>query len=62
MEKIFLKNGGRPHWGKMHNLKAGQLSELYPHWADFQKQRALMDPDGVFETPYMKDLWKPVTS
>ncbi len=58
IEKIFLRHGGRPHWGKMHSLKAAQLSQLYPRWSDFQKQRALMDPDGVFETSYMKDLWR----
>ena len=58
MEKIFLKYGGRPHWGKMHSLKAAQLKPLYPNWDDFQKQRSIMDPDGLFETDYMRGLWR----
>lgn len=57
MEKIFLKYGGRPHWGKMHSLRGPQLSELYPHWNDFHRVRQTMDPSGVFETDYMKELW-----
>ncbi len=58
MEKIFLKYNGRPHWGKMHTLRAKELSVLYPRWKDFQKQRELMDPDGIFETSYMTQLWR----
>jgi len=57
MEKIFVKYGGRPHWGKMHTLRGPQLARLYPHWDDFQRVRKQMDPDGVFETSYMKELW-----
>lgn len=57
MEKIFLKHGGRPHWGKMHTLKGPQLAPLYPHWNDFHRVRQQMDPQGVFETEYMKELW-----
>ena len=57
MEKIFLKFGGRPHWGKLHSLRAKDLETLYPRWTDFQKQRRLMDPSGVFETAYLKSLW-----
>ena len=58
MEKIFLKFNGRPHWGKMHTLKAHELAPLYPRWRDFQRQRELMDPDRVFETKYMSELWR----
>ena len=32
VEPIFLKYGGRPHWGKLHSLHARQLCELYPKW------------------------------
>jgi FAD/FMN-containing dehydrogenase len=57
MEKIFAKYGGRPHWGKLHTLRGPQLSELYPHWKDFHRVRQQMDPTGVFETAYMRELW-----
>ena len=57
IEKIFAKYGGRPHWGKLHTLKGSQLSALYPRWNDFQRIRRQMDPDGVFETSYMKEIW-----
>ncbi|MBB3233276.1 D-arabinono-1,4-lactone oxidase [Phyllobacterium endophyticum] len=55
-EKIFLAHGGRPHWGKMHNLKAKELSTLYPRWADAMAVRRDMDPDNRFVTPYIAGL------
>ncbi|MFD2518680.1 D-arabinono-1,4-lactone oxidase [Salinimicrobium flavum] len=59
IEPIFLKYGGRPHWGKKHFLKADQLKEMYPEWDTFQKHRQKMDPDGVFLTPYLKEILNP---
>ncbi len=56
MEPVFLKYGGRPHWGKKHTLKAAQLREMYPDWNKYQEIRKKMDPDGIFLTPYMKEL------
>lgn len=56
IEPIFKKYGGRPHWGKKHTLKAKELKELYPGWDKFQEYRRKFDPDGVFLTPYMKEL------
>ncbi|MFC5470978.1 D-arabinono-1,4-lactone oxidase [Cohnella suwonensis] len=56
MEEIFLKYDGRPHWGKMHNLKSGELSKRYPMWHEFGEARKKMDPDGLFLSPYMKAL------
>lgn len=56
MEEIFLAHDGRPHWGKMHTLEAGQLAERYPRFGDFQKQRATQDPEGLFLNGYLRDL------
>ncbi|SDW30823.1 FAD-linked oxidoreductase [Marininema mesophilum] len=56
MEEIFLRYQGRPHWGKMHGLKAEQFAEMYPHWEDFQELRSRMDPQGVFLNPYLKTI------
>lgn len=58
IEPIFLKFGGRPHWGKKHTLKAEQLKELYPHWNQFQEARQKFDPENTFLTPYMHELFK----
>ncbi|WP_304360219.1 D-arabinono-1,4-lactone oxidase [Collimonas fungivorans] len=53
-EAIFLNHGGRPHWGKMHNLGARQLAGLYPRWDDFMVLRNRIDPAGVFINPLLK--------
>jgi L-gulono-1,4-lactone dehydrogenase len=51
VEQDFLKWGGRPHWGKWHNLCADQLAGLYPMWTRFQSVRSQLDPDGLFGSP-----------
>lgn len=56
IEPIFLDYGGRPHWGKKHNLTAGNLKKMFPEWDRFHSYRKKMDPDGVFLTPYLKEL------
>ena len=57
VQAICLNHGGRPHWGKVHSLKAAQLSRLYPHWDDFLALREQMDPPGRFLTPYLRGLF-----
>ncbi|WP_240548278.1 D-arabinono-1,4-lactone oxidase [Paenibacillus lignilyticus] len=57
MEKIFLRHGGRPHWGKMHSLRASQLQELYPMWDAFVRLREQYDPDGILLNPYLEKLF-----
>ena len=52
VQAICLNHGGRPHWGKVHSLKAAQLARLYPRWDDFLALREHMDPQGRFLTPY----------
>jgi L-gulonolactone oxidase len=56
VQAICLNHGGRPHWGKVHSLKAAQLSRLYPRWDEFLALRERMDPAGVFLTPYLRGL------
>jgi FAD/FMN-containing dehydrogenase len=53
-EEIFLKFGGRPHWGKMHSLKAEDLKASYPRWKEFQSARQVLDPSGVFMNGYLR--------
>ena len=57
VQAICLNHGGRPHWGKVHSLKAAQLSRLYPRWDDFLALRERMDPAGFFLTPYLRGLF-----
>ncbi|BCM18991.1 D-arabinono-1,4-lactone oxidase [Mesorhizobium sp. J8] len=56
-EPIFLKYGGRPHWGKMHSLKAADFKKLYPRWDDALAVRRDIDPDNRFVSPYMAGLF-----
>lgn len=56
VQAICLNHGGRPHWGKVHSLKAAQLARLYPRWDDFLALREKMDPQGRFLTPYLRGL------
>ncbi|KAA9166753.1 FAD-binding protein [Amycolatopsis acidicola] len=51
---IAAEVGGRPHWGKMHNLDAAALQKLYPHFDDFVRVRDEVDPAGVFGNPYLE--------
>ncbi len=53
-EEIFLAHGGRPHWGKMHHLDAAVFAERYPRFGDFLGVRDRLDPDRVFQNPYLE--------
>lgn len=56
-EAIFSRYEGRPHWGKLHTLKAAELSKLYPRWEDFQNVRRRLDPRGKFLNAYLKGIF-----
>ncbi len=53
VEQIMLGFGGRPHWGKMHTLDAAALRERYPRFDDFVALRDRLDPDRMFQNPYL---------
>ena len=57
IEAIFQRYQGRPHWGKMHTQTAENLATLYPHWHDFRRIRATLDPKGLFLNNYLTDLF-----
>ena len=57
MEKIFRKYGGRPHWGKLHTLNASDFQSIYPKWNEFQKLRKEMDPNSIFMTPELSQIF-----
>jgi L-gulonolactone oxidase len=62
VEEIMDSYGGRPHWGKRHFQTAESLEPRYPHWADFQRVRARLDPEGVFANAYTDRVLGPVTT
>ena len=54
VEQIMLGFGGRPHWGKMHTLDAAALRERYPRFDDFVALRDRLDPERLFQNPYLE--------
>jgi FAD/FMN-containing dehydrogenase len=56
IEPIFRRHGGRPHWGKLNNLKTQDFAALYPRWNDFVALRRQMDPDGRLMNSYLKGI------
>lgn len=50
---IMAEYGGRPHWGKMHDLDAAALRPRYDRFDDFVALRDAIDPTGVFANPYL---------
>jgi FAD-linked oxidoreductase len=57
IEPIFRDAGGRPHWAKRHTLTARDVYGLYPHAADFERVRAVIDPGAKFANRLMCDLF-----
>jgi FAD/FMN-containing dehydrogenase len=55
-EAIFRAHDGRPHWGKLHFLDAGEIARLYPELPAFQAIRAELDPRGTFTNDYLARL------
>ncbi len=53
VEAVCLAAGGRPHWGKLHALSAGDLRARYPRFDDALRVRAEVDPEGVFGNAYL---------
>ena len=60
VQAIMVPLGGRPHWGKLHDLRAAELARLYPRWAQWQAVRARLDPDGRFANPELERVVGPV--
>lgn len=57
IETIFLKHGGKPHWGKRFTAKDAALSKIYSKWEDFKQLRHRMDPTNKFLNPYLRKLF-----
>jgi FAD-linked oxidoreductase len=46
IEPIFRRYEGRPHWGKLHSLRARDFAGLYPKWREAAALRRELDPAG----------------
>ena len=57
LESIFIKYGGRPHWGKMNTLTPKRIEDTYPEFDRFLKHREDQDPGNIFISPYFKSLF-----
>ena len=57
VEPIFREHGGRPHWGKIHNLRARELAPLYPMWERFLDVRRRLDPRGTLLNDHLRELF-----
>jgi L-gulonolactone oxidase len=60
VEAIMDDYGGRPHWGKLHFQTAATLRERYPEWDTFARQRARLDPAGMFRNDYLDRVLGPI--
>ena len=61
IEPIFLKHGGRPHWGKLHSRTAADFATMYPKWKQFLEIRNELDPKGHFLNAHLKSLFETAT-
>jgi FAD/FMN-containing dehydrogenase len=57
IEPIFRRFEGRPHWGKLHSLKARDFPSLYPRWADACAVRASLEPDGRMLNDHLREVF-----
>jgi L-gulonolactone oxidase len=62
IEKVFLKHGGKPHWGKRFAAKDTELSKVYDKWDDFKLLRSKFDPTNKFLNPYLAKLFNEKTN
>lgn len=57
LEKIFIKHGGRPHWGKLHTQTHDFFSKVYPAFETFNRIRQEQDPKGMFLNDHLQEIF-----
>ncbi|HET8867929.1 MAG TPA: D-arabinono-1,4-lactone oxidase [Agrococcus sp.] len=56
VEPILLDHDGRPHWGKLHSLRAPQLAERFPGFGGFLAVRDELDPHRTFASAWTRSV------
>jgi hypothetical protein len=53
-EQELSKLGGRPHWGQVNSLAAGEglLETMYPRYPDWLQVLSQLNSSGVFDSPF----------
>jgi hypothetical protein len=54
---LALLFAARPHWGKHCPLGPHELVDLYPRFADFNRLRSNVDPQGVFLNSWLEEVF-----
>ncbi|MDX2275307.1 MAG: D-arabinono-1,4-lactone oxidase [Hyphomonadaceae bacterium] len=57
IEPIFRRYEGRPHWGKLHSLGAGDFAALYPRWNEAVELRREVDPEGRLLNTHLRRVF-----
>ncbi|WP_460979825.1 D-arabinono-1,4-lactone oxidase, partial [Pseudactinotalea suaedae] len=57
VEAMMAEHAGRPHWGKLHRLRADDLRALYPRFDDALTTRDAVDPGRVFGNTYTERVF-----
>eukprot|EP01061_Rhynchopus_euleeides_P030756 TRINITY_DN5100_c0_g1_i1.p1 TRINITY_DN5100_c0_g1~~TRINITY_DN5100_c0_g1_i1.p1 ORF type:complete len:304 (+),score=91.47 TRINITY_DN5100_c0_g1_i1:1602-2513(+) len=59
VEEVLIAAGGRPHWGKLNDLKASTVASLYGEAAvtQFKAAKAALDADNLFGNAYTDGLF-----
>ena len=58
VEPVFREHGGRPHWGKIHNLKAPRPGAALPDLGALPRRcAAASTPTACFLNDHLRDLF-----
>jgi FAD/FMN-containing dehydrogenase len=56
-EELMKELDGRPHWAKAFKMSEVEFRQTLPHWDDFKRVRAEMDPTSTFSNAYLNRLF-----
>jgi hypothetical protein len=58
VDAILRQYSARPHWGKLHFNRAGDIPSLYPRFHDLQAIAVKMDPSDRFLNDHLRNLFE----
>jgi len=54
---VMKKHNACPNWGKLSDVSETALEKKYPRMNDFRELRDRMDPNGVFQNEFIKNIF-----